>query len=277
MISVFTKTSEVPVKWWTFPGGERACKIEGLLDSDVLVRVDFRGSDDVVDMMLIVNAIRSTYYDIEIDALIPYFPGARQDRVMTEGEPFALQVFAQTVKLCRFRHVEVWDPHSDVLGGLFEAGHVRIVPQWTFFAFIGEDKSQAKNTYLVSPDAGALKKIYKLAQKTGLPVIEASKVRDGATGAVVATHVETNPRAVGAVRLCVVDDIIDGGRTFIELATALRQTYSVEHLSLLATHGLFSKGLEVLACYDEIIVINNMSNYDLRLFNNRKRGEIDSV
>lgn len=274
MITVYTEAGKVPVKWWTFPAGERSCKIEGELDTEVLVKVDYRSSDDFVDMMLVVNAIRNVESTIVIDALIPYFPAARQDRVMTDGEPFALQVFAQMVKLCNFRHVEVWDPHSDVLAGMFDPGQLLIVPQWELFGFLGDGGDQT-NTLLVSPDAGALKKIYKLAQRVNLPVIEAMKVRDVATGAITHTRVDVSTRPDGPVTLYVVDDIIDGGRTFVELAAVLREAYEIEELVLFATHGIFSKGLEVLECYDRIFVANNMSSLDLDKFNNRNAVDLE--
>ncbi|HCW17254.1 MAG TPA: phosphoribosylpyrophosphate synthetase, partial [Achromobacter sp.] len=40
----------------------------------------------------------------------------------------------------------------------------------------------------------------------------------------------------------VVDDICDGGRTFLELASALRDT-TRQPVYLYVTHGIFSKGL----------------------------------
>ena len=55
----------------------------------------------------------------------------------------------------------------------------------------------------------------------------------------------------------VLDDICDGGRTFIELAKA---TSGIQFdLQLAVTHGIFSKGREELnKYYSKIHVLNNM-------------------
>jgi ribose-phosphate pyrophosphokinase len=43
-----------------------------------------------------------------------------------------------------------------------------------------------------------------------------------------------------------VDDICDGGMTFIKIAEALTTQYNIKELSLYVSHGLFTKGTEVL-------------------------------
>ena len=276
MITLFNKTEDNPidVKFWPFPDGERGCKIELedeslLLEEEhvFLIRVDFRSSDDLIDLLLLNNAIRNMFVlasKIDLVVHIPYFPYARQDRVMSPGESLSLQVAVDLIKSCDPYAVIVHDPHSDVLAGMFKPGQLIVVPQEHLIDF---DVSENVPTYLVSPDAGALKKIYKIAKKYNLPVIEASKIRDVSTGNIVGTKVE-NLGITDKVDLIVVDDIIDGGKTFIELAKELKKVYNINRLVLVASHGIFSKGLDVLEDYDMIYVQNNMSDYDLDAFNN---------
>jgi len=45
--------------------------------------------------------------------------------------------------------------------------------------------------------------------------------------------------------LVIVDDICDGGRTFIELARVLKEK-GANKVALYVTHGIFSQGLDVL-------------------------------
>jgi len=272
MITLKTRTHEVELKWWTFPGGERNVKIIDIGDidgRDLFVTCKFEGSNDLIDMLLLVNAIRnveiigSARPDIFLD--IPYFPFARQDRVMTEGEPFALQVAVQLIKACKFKTVTIMDPHSDVLAGMFEPGLLNVVPQWSLWAGKIMQNIRNRNVALVAPDAGAQKKIYKLASlirevsfgKVILPVINASKHRDSETGEIVKTYVNGNLDQFEV--LYVVDDICDGGRTFIELAKAIRERGYDKELVLCVTHGIFSKGIESLSVYDKVFAINNMN------------------
>ena len=221
------------------------------------VFVNFESNEDLIDMLLLVNAVRNTFPSVRMWLRMAYFPYARQDRVMVKGEALSLQVAVELVKSCNFDMVEVFDPHSDVLAGMFPAGLLKIRTQdelWeTPVKNIGYN-----NMILVSPDAGALKKIYKLAQRTGLPVLEAGKTRDVATGNIVATKVNYHDFGPSPT-LVVVDDICDGGRTFIELAKELKKWYNDSKLVLCVTHGIFSKGKELLEeYYDEVLEINDM-------------------
>lgn len=273
MITLKTRTNTVELKWWTFPGGERNVKIVDIKDidgRDLFVTCKFENSNDLIDMLLLVNAIRNVdivgLNQIDIFLDIPYFPFARQDRVMTDGEPFALQVAVQLIKACKFKTVTVMDPHSDVLTGMFEPGELKIVPQWKLWAPIMNSPS-SQNTALVSPDAGAQKKIHKLSNaiyelsrgELYIPAIEASKRRDPATGEIVETVINHDHLNMYKT-LFVVDDICDGGRTFIELAKAIRTKGYTGELILCVTHGIFSKGIEPLfQVYDKVFTLNNMN------------------
>lgn len=260
-VQLYGGNKYLDLKWWTFPGGERNVKI---LDTNEIrrfhnftVHVDFRNSDDMIDMLLLVNACRYVMKGAGLRLRIPYFPAARQDRVMTEGEPFALQVMVNLIKSCDFYEIEVWDPHSDVLAGMFEPGVLLVKPQHELALKFLTKYEGNHNVALVSPDAGALKKIHKLAKTLNLPVVEASKTRDVSTGEITGTSINGLDNYSTYV---VVDDICDGGRTFIELGEVLRRLQPEAKRVLYITHGLFSKGKEVVeAVFDEILVYNDMS------------------
>ena len=95
----------------------------------------------------------------------------------------------------------------------------------------------------MAPDAGARKRVQALAKKLGVADVRyAEKVRDPQTGRITETRV---PDDIPAQPVLVVDDICDGGRTFLELAAALRDKTD-QPLYLYVTHGLFSKGFAEL-------------------------------
>lgn len=264
-------------KFWTFPGGERSVK---LTDNEITIglrpiqmRMNFKNSDDLVDMMLATNALRHMYgQDIKIELLVPYFPFSRQDRVMTEGESFGLQAAVDMIKLCNFSRVTTWDIHSDVAGAMFPAGVFDNVTQDDLWNTLIKDLALNEHSVIISPDAGALKKIYKVAKATNLPVVEAKKVRDVATGQIVDTQIDST-QLDSVSNAIIVDDICDGGRTFVELAKVIRASLCFKgKLILCVTHGIFSKGvgeLSGLDIFDEIYTMNNINNVDLDAFNNR--------
>jgi len=53
--------------------------------------------------------------DVEtINLFIPYFPAARQDRVMIQGEPLSVKVYADIINNANVNKVTVYDAHSEV-------------------------------------------------------------------------------------------------------------------------------------------------------------------
>ena len=110
--------------------------------------------------------------------------------------------------------------------------------------------------FIVAPDLGATKKAQACADKIKASTIFCHKVRNPETGALSSPVILNadlleqalkNPEA----QLIVVDDIIDGGGTFIQLGKKLVEEYKVpkDNLHLFASHGIFSKGLLELKEY----------------------------
>jgi len=264
-------------KFWTFPGGERSVKLtpHGTTPGRPIgMRMEFQSSHDLVDMILATNALRHMYGTrAAIELTVPYFPFGRQDRVMTAGESFGLQAAVDMIRMCGFDRVITWDIHSDVAGAMFPAGVFHNVSQADLWADpIRALASPAQRSVIISPDAGALKKIYKVAQAAGVDVIEANKVRDVATGDIVSTQID-GTQLHSVHNAIVVDDICDGGRTFIELARAIRARDGFRgQLILCVTHGIFSKGLDVLGGphgFDAVYTANNINRVDTDAFNRR--------
>lgn len=261
MIKLYVEGIEVEVKFWTFPAGERGVKIVGeILEKEVQIKMDFKGSNDLIDLALLVDALREMYIN-NIELFCHYFPYARQDRKCNEGESFSLRVICNFINSLGFKQIMVTDAHSSVLAAFFPAGVLCEIPQshavlWTF---------HKKPEYIFcSPDAGALKKIYKLHEAGWTnSVIEAGKVRDLTTGKILRSCILQGPDAKclpANSRILVIDDICDGGATFIELAKVLNKEYPGVPLDLYVTHGIFSKGKEVICeYYDNIYCYNDLS------------------
>lgn len=114
--------------------------------------------------------------------------------------------------------------------------------------------------YLISPDAGSNKKIFDLAKSINYndEIIRCDKLRDIPTGKIIETIVYKDD--LHGKDGIIVDDICDGGRTFIELAKVLRKR-NCGKLYLIVTHGIFSKGLEELNQYfDGVFCTNSYSD-----------------
>ena len=231
---------------FNFPGGEVHIKIEGLEGYNdcgpVQLTASLKNSDDILALLLQTDALRRSGIK-DIHLVMPYIPYARQDRVMVPGEPLSIKVFCDLINSQKYSGVQVWDPHSDVAAALLD--NCNVIPQHVLLKDVaGEDLHD--NTVLVCPDAGARKKIGLAAKELALTrVLYADKKRDVCTGKILETVISSYPDQWDTLSdHLIVDDIADGGATFIELAKVLKDKGVQGKLSLYVTHGIFSKGLE---------------------------------
>lgn len=228
-------------KKFNFPCGEMHVQITDVDYNTEAIRVElkFEKNEDIIELLLVHDALKRMGTPMK-QLHIPYVPFSRQDRINNPGECFSLQVFANLINSLNIENVFITDPHSDVTPALINNCHVIKQPQ--VFSF------NAKGFWLISPDAGALKKIYQLAKIcNSLGVIECSKNRNVQTGEI--TGVKVNTEDLQGKDCYIVDDICDGGRTFIEIAKELKKK-NCGKIILMVTHGFFTKGLEV---FDELI------------------------
>jgi ribose-phosphate pyrophosphokinase len=248
-------------KQWKFPAGEVGVQIPQInIFSKVQVFLRMPSSDDIFVCLNILDALfRQEVNPKNIELHIPYLPYGRQDRVCTQGESFALQVFANTIVAnAWFSKLVMYDAHSSASLGVFGA-----------YLFEIENKSQAdcakylpRFDALIAPDKGASDKVMTHYQVSlGTPCHTLLKTRKN--GQVI--YVDESYDTISG-NVCVVDDICDGGATFLSLAEMLKRTQpNITSLNLYVTHGIFSKGVEeLLKMYDTIYVHNNMNQSVVR-------------
>lgn len=198
------------------------------------------GSVEIMELLLLTDAVRRMSAGARIRLVCPYFPYARQDRVCAPGEALSLRVVADLINAQGYESVEVWDAHSDVTGAVLN--RMVSVPALHFVRRL-DLLARAEKPILVAPDAGALKKVSSIAKAIGTQWVRADKSRDPKTGDITGTVVYSDH--VGPRDFLIIDDICDGGRTFIALAEALRPLTD-GRVYLYVTHGIFSAGYDAL-------------------------------
>ncbi|MNR04820.1 Ribose-phosphate pyrophosphokinase 2 [compost metagenome] len=192
-----------------------------------------------------------------IKLFVPYFPAARQDRVMIPGEPLTVKVYADIINALGLDNVTVFDPHSEVTPALLN--NCTVIPNHVFIQKVVAQIGEAVK--LISPDGGALKKIYKVSEFLGGgEVVECSKSRDVKTGKLSGFKVYADD--LKGADCLIVDDICDGGGTFIGLAEELKNK-NAGHLYLAISHGIFSKGFSELSKhFDQIFTTDSIKEID---------------
>jgi ribose-phosphate pyrophosphokinase len=240
-----------------FAGGEIQVRIAekdlGLSLEEATIRADIRNSDDIMETFLLTDALYRAYPGIRVALLCPYFPYARQDRVCFRGEAFSAQAMCILVNAQSYSRVEVWDAHSDIIlrHGVHRIGNL---PAYTLLNHWFTEGYPIGVAIVVAPDKGAIVRATGCATMLGTILVKAEKIRDPDTGNITDTAVYSGH--VGNRDFLMVDDICDGGRTFIELAKKLRKL-TTGRVMLYVTHGIFSAGFEVFrGLIDHIYVAN---------------------
>lgn len=235
---------------FTFAGGESQVVLPDAFIAEagsvasVRINAWLRTADAVMQLLLLTDAVRRVMPNVPLHLNMPYVPYARQDRVCNPGEALSAKVFCTLINAQAYASVVIADPHSDVVPALLD--RVSVVDASVMLAEVLRQPAFARGVTLLAPDAGARKRVQQLAKKLEVEhVAFADKVRDTKTGRISGTSVSSD---LPNLPILVVDDICDGGRTFVELGKALAEVSSQPRY-LYVTHGIFSKGFEELNLY----------------------------
>jgi ribose-phosphate pyrophosphokinase len=262
----YPEKSEIEYKVSKFPDGQQTLDIvnattAGLLDKVVMIKSRLNNFKDL-ELIICANQALQNLAVGRVHLYVPYFTGSRSDRRFVDGGiNYLKQVICPIINSQNFASVIVLDPHSDVLEACLKnfnkVDNIKLV-DYALETLNG----RSADTLIVSPDAGALKKIYDVAKQFNITnVVTASKVRNIQTGEIVSTELP-GMFLSDIEHILIIDDICDGGRTFIELAKEIRKQTNIP-IYLIVTHGIFSGGFEKLSdSLDGIFCTNSVKDID---------------
>jgi phosphoribosylpyrophosphate synthetase len=218
-----------------YPGGE--WHLRNLADvrdpaAVWIADVRFRSADDLVQAALFADVAHQRQAPFML--FLPYLPAARSDRPMA-GQPVGVATYSQLINSMNPQQVIGIDAHSPIvhrhLRKLTELSPVPLV-QRALKNSAGYDGYHA----VIAPDKGAVERAATTATALGVDMYRADKDRDEETGRI--NGIKMVDKLPKSGKYLVVDDICDGGGTFMGLAQATG--LPKEQLGLWITHGIFS-------------------------------------
>ena len=258
----------IPYRLIQFSGGELHVQLDTsnyIEDTDEAFELNIETLQYPMTLMTELSLLRNALqkvFPITMDYLtLPYVPYGRQDRVCSEGDAFSLEVFAKQLNALEFDKVFITDPHSDVTPALIN--NCNITTQLDIM--ILNSRFLDNYSHVVSPDAGAYKKVQGIAGYFDKEVIPCLKTRDTGTGRLSNTVVITQEVKEEVTSIVVLDDICDKGGTFIPLAQKLREAYPNARLDLFVTHGIFAAGTHNLKEHYDNLYCHNLFNKGLEV------------
>lgn len=276
---VYSEFSEIKYKISNFPDGQQQVNITewNSLSLSVYIKSRLNNFKDLELICCAVASLRNLGVK-EISLYVPYFLGSRSDRQFELGSNnYLKQVICPIINNLNFESVTVLDPHSDVLEACLN-NFIKIdnsdLVGFALNEIYGSYKNNSDNRFiLISPDAGANKKIYKIADTFDYkgPIITCSKDRDNngkLSKTIVPRELLQNNWFKDRI---IIDDLCDGGATFINIIKEIDEQQGDRPKGgknyLIVTHGIFSKGFSELCQYfDEIYCTNSYKDITLDTF-----------
>lgn len=205
------------------------------------IHVDWRFERE--DEFFTLAQLRALFASRPFSLHVPYLPYARQDKVVGNDRTFALFPFAALLNSMELDEITAVDVHNPDLTKTIIDNFRNVVPDAIHHALI----AKLNPDMLLFPDEGAKTRYSYLFDARPHLVFE--KYRHQGSGQLqnhqLRTDVGSPFMLSDGMKLLIVDDICDGGATFLSIAKSLRAKAKTD-LHLFVTHGIFSKGREVL-------------------------------
>jgi hypothetical protein len=227
----------------SYPDGQHSIKLalnKINMKEPVFIKCRIRNFGELEVLFCLVNALRKNDFYVASITFV-YLFGMRSDRAFEVGEPnYFRDVLSPIINLLK-THIYVLAPHN-----IDQLHYIDAVPCYESIEMkglrIGGDSS-------VKRWFPTLHNHFNKVRKDKIRVVLDNDFHEG----------ETDKYDL----VTVVDDLCDGGATFIEEGEFLQNYFSNKKLKLFVYHGLFTQGVHLLlSYYDEIICTNSYQDID---------------
>jgi ribose-phosphate pyrophosphokinase len=217
-----------------FSDGEFAVSYEeSIRGRDIfLVQSTFPNSDNLMELLLMIDAAKRASAHT-INAVIPYYGWARQDRKDKPRVSIGAKLVADLLSVAGVNRVITMDLHADQIQGFFNVPVDHLYASGVLLPYLQSLKLD--DLVIASPDVGGSKRANTYAKYLGCPLVLCNKTRARAN--VVATM-----QIIGEVEgknVVIIDDMVDTAGT-ITKAADLMMASGAKSVRACASHCVMS-------------------------------------
>ncbi|WP_027450323.1 ribose-phosphate pyrophosphokinase [Xylanibacter brevis] len=217
-----------------FSDGEFAVSYEeSIRGRDVfLVQSTFPSSDNLMELLLMIDAAKRASART-INAVIPYFGWARQDRKDKPRVSIGAKLVADLLSTAGVNRVITMDLHADQIQGFFDVPVDHLYASGVILPYLQSLK--LKEMVIASPDVGGSKRANTYAKYLGCPLVLCNKTRARA-------NVVESMQIIGDVEgknVVIIDDMVDTAGT-ITKAADLMMAAGASSVRACASHCVMS-------------------------------------
>jgi len=219
-----------------FPDGETRIQIqESVRGADCYIIQSTSGpvNHNIMELLVLTDALRRASA-WRINAVIPYFGYARQDKKVQAREPVTSKLVANMLETAGIDRVITVDLHAGQIQGFFDVP----VDHLTGLDIIADHllSEGVDGHVVVSPDIGRAPEARRLANTLNLPLAMLYKRRTSPTD----TEVTAVIGEVNGLKPIMIDDMISTAGTMRRGIDALIELGAVPEVTVAATHPVFT-------------------------------------
>lgn len=189
-------------------------------------------NDNLMELLIIIDALKRASAG-RINAVIPYYGYARQDRKAKAREPITSKMVADLITVAGADRVISMDLHAAQLQGYFDIPVDHLLGGPILANYFRE--KLGKDTVIVSPDLGGVQRVRSFANILDLPIAIIEKRRPKA-------NVSEVMNVIGEIEgkdVILVDDIIDTAGSMTKAAEVLKE-FGAKRVFACCSHAVLS-------------------------------------
>ncbi len=241
-----------------FSDGEINVEInESVRGKDVFViqSTCYPGNDNLMELLIMMDALKRASAR-RINAVIPYYGYARQDRKVSPRAPISAKLVADLITVAGATRMMTVDLHAGQIQGFFDipVDHLYAFP--VILDYLSKKFGDGTEIVIVSPDAGGVERARAFAKRLKARLAIIDKRREAA-------NVSQVMNIIGEVKgmiAILLDDMIDTAGTLTHAAKALLE-HGAKEVYASASHPVLSgKAMERIkaSSIKEIVVTDTI-------------------
>lgn len=189
-------------------------------------------NDNLMELLIMIDALKRASAG-RINAVIPYYGYARQDRKAKARDPITAKLVANLIQAAGADRVISMDLHANQIQGYFDipVDHLLGLPILT--KYFREKKLE--DVVVVSPDHGSVTRARNMAERLGAPIAIVDKRRPEPNKSEIMNIIGD----INGKNCILLDDMIDTAGTICNAANALIEL-GAKGVYACATHGVLS-------------------------------------
>lgn len=213
-------------------------------------------NESFMELFIIIDALKRASAE-RINAVMPYFGYARQDRKVKARDPISAKLVANLLVAAGADRVITMDLHATQIQGFFDIPVDHLSGMSIFCDYYKKSFPEiSEDTVVVSPDIGSVKRSRRFAENLNLPLAIVDKRRPKPNESEVVG-------IIGDIKnkyVIMVDDLIDTAGTLVNAAQAVMER-GAKGVYACATHGVLSEpALQRIesSCIEELVVLDTI-------------------